>query len=735
MRIQALVVGIASVLILTQPGSAALAATPPTSLSPHLGQYEYFSPIPGSRLVSPWNNIVIRNGSVIDRGTVDGRTLSVIGSASGVHTGRLTLLDDRKTVVFDPDQPFALGETVEVSLGAGVRTPGGEALPALSYSFEISQTDPRQQPAPALPALFGEMPTVPQTPVALPPISSFEKPASTPCDTLPAGYPATTLLSSNNPEPGDIFLAPFYAAINDAHLVIQDNFGMPVFYRLIKDGFGALDFKRQPNGSLTYFLGQTDRFYAMDSSYTVVDSFAAGNGYPTDLHELQLLPNGHALIMSYDLEPVDMSQIVPGGNPNAQVEGLILQELDAAKNVVFQWRSWDHFAITDLAAPEISLTGAVIDYVHGNAIELDGDGKLLLSSRHLNEITKIDRQTGDIIWRWGLNAVNNQFTQVADTRGFSHQHDIRRHSNGHVTLFDNGNNLSPIYSRALEYDLDETNKVATLVWEYRNTPDTFGGFMGNVQRLTSGGTLVGWGGNYGSPNVTDLHPDGSKAMELAFDNSSHTWWSYRAFRFPWKTNRFVADADSLEFGTVSVGSTATLLLTVRNNTTGLVKLGCAVSTDPAFSVPTGLPRTLGAGQGATFGVSFTPTNGAQHRATLYLRQVSETELVAQSVTLSGTGGGVAAVAGPANPQFGLGANRPNPFGRTTMIEFGVPRTEKVRLEILDIRGRLVERLVDGVRAAGRYGVPWNATRTPSGMYFCRLVAGGRTETRKIALMK
>ena len=249
MRILALLVGITSALILFQPGTAALAAPPPSTLSPHLGQYEYFSPIPGSRLVSPWNNIVIRRGSVIDGSTVEGRRLSVIGSTSGAHSGRLTLLDDRKTVVFDPDQPFALGETVEVRLGAGVKTSGGEALPELSYSFEVSRADPRQQAM--QPVLFGEGPAAPPAPVAPTPLAGMEALASTPCVSLPPNYPATTLLSSDDPELSDIFLAPFYAAINDAHLLILDNPGNPLFYRYIEGGFGALDFKRQPNGLLT----------------------------------------------------------------------------------------------------------------------------------------------------------------------------------------------------------------------------------------------------------------------------------------------------------------------------------------------------------------------------------------------------------------------------------------------------------------------------------------------------
>ena len=55
--------------------------------------------------------------------------------------------------------------------------------------------------------------------------------------------------------------------------------------------------------------------------------------------------------------------------------GLIIQEIDENKNVVFQWRSWDHMEITD--AEHINFTGTNIDYVHGNAIDYDHDGNIL----------------------------------------------------------------------------------------------------------------------------------------------------------------------------------------------------------------------------------------------------------------------------------------------------------------------------------------------------------------------
>ncbi len=121
--------------------------------------------------------------------------------------------------------------------------------------------------------------------------------------------------------------------------------------------------------------------------------FNAATAIKADAHDYLLLPNGHALLFANDVEPVDMSQVVPGGNPDASVTGLVVQELDASKNVIFQWRTWDYLPIT---ASYIDLTQPTVDLIHGNAIAVDADGNILLSMRHLSSIVKINRQTGDV---------------------------------------------------------------------------------------------------------------------------------------------------------------------------------------------------------------------------------------------------------------------------------------------------------------------------------------------------
>ena len=77
-------------------------------------------------------------------------------------------------------------------------------------------------------------------------------------------------------------------------------------------------------------------------------------------------------------------------------------------------------------------------------MEIHSEGNLIISTRNFNEITKISRQTGEIIWR--LGGEKNQFQFINDNRGFGRQHSARVLSNGNLAIFDNGHKLIPQYS-------------------------------------------------------------------------------------------------------------------------------------------------------------------------------------------------------------------------------------------------------------------------------------------------
>ncbi len=487
----------------------------------------YLSPVPGAIYVTPQTNIIIRSSENIDEHSLNQPSLiTVKGSSSGIHSGKIILADDQKTILFQPDVPFTGGEIVTVKLDQGIRTETGNILPDTTYNFKISSSSFSPEfKNQALLKEINEMSGNNKSAISNPIIKKKIINKVSGIKDLPDDFPELSVTQYNNPNPGYIFLSNFSIQNGNAYgnyLMIVDNYGNPVFYR--KMDAPCFDFKVQPTGLMTYYDLSAHKFYGMNSKFAVIDSFACGNGYITDVHELRLLPNGNYFLLADDYEKVDMSQIVPGGNPNATVTGIIIQELDKSGNVIFQWRSWDHFKITD--ATHEDLTAASIDYVHSNAIEINSDStSILLSSRHLDEITDIDLNTGNIIWR--LGGKNNQFNFVNDDIGFSHQHSIRRLPNGDITLFDDGNFHNPPFSRGVEYKLDEVNKIATLVWQYRNNPDIYGDAMGYVQRFDNGNTLIGWG--TANPSVTEVASDGTVALEMSLPYGQ---WSYRAFKFP-----------------------------------------------------------------------------------------------------------------------------------------------------------------------------------------------------------
>lgn len=90
--------------------------------------------------------------------------------------------------------------------------------------------------------------------------------------------------------------------------------------------------------------------------------------------------------------------------------------------------------------------------------------------------------------------------------------------------------------------------------------------------------------------------------------------------------------------------------------------------------------------------------------------------------------------------FALNQNYPNPFNPTTNISFVLPEAKEVRLEIYNVRGQRVARLLDQAMSAGEHTIEWNGTtdggsHVASGVYFYRISAGGFTDTRKMTLLK
>jgi hypothetical protein len=85
--------------------------------------------------------------------------------------------------------------------------------------------------------------------------------------------------------------------------------------------------------------------------------------------------------------------------------------------------------------------------------------------------------------------------------------------------------------------------------------------------------------------------------------------------------------------------------------------------------------------------------------------------------------------------YSLQQNYPNPFNPETRISFVVPRAGQVSLVVYDVLGRQVETLIQENKQPGVYSKTWDAIGVPSGVYYCRLVAGEFVSTKKMILMR
>lgn len=481
----------------------------------------YVFPANGSRHINTRATILFRFENQLASTTPV--VANLVGSVSGSIPFRYTIGDKGHLLTVEPLFAFQANERIDFSFQAALRFISANEtfyyLPVEGLHFFTAT------PGKSVGASLYQNDFIPEQTTQ----SSYN---AAELDTLPlwnlfkSEKVPTYVYERYNPElqaPGYYFLGINVAqnGYTFANMII-DNEGKLVYYKT--SNAGLFDFKKLPGGRYSYFDQTREKFMILNSRFELVDSIGCVAGIETDPHELVIDQNGHYYMLGLSYIQMDMSEIVSGGKENATVVEMVIQEFDTSKILVWQWNSLMYIPVTD--AVNVNMTGNTVDYMHSNAIEIDTDGNLLLSSRHLNEITKINHSNGRIMWRMGSNAKNNDFIFLYDLVGFAYQHDIRRLPNGNLTLFDNGNFLTPRSSRAVEYNVNELTKVVTPVWQFYKTPAVVSNFMGNAQRLPNENTVIGWGGT--NPAFSEVDKLGNIVAELKLPAGV---FSYRAFKF------------------------------------------------------------------------------------------------------------------------------------------------------------------------------------------------------------
>ena len=373
------------------------------------------------------------------------------------------------------------------------------------------------------------------TPAAAPAAPYVSRP-----DLIPPPIAVATPDTSANG--GYIFLAPFDitaaqsqpsgpASSSRVGPLIVDGRGEPVWF-LPLGTLTAMNVRVQRyrrRRVLTWYEGTVLGAYGgdyvvFDPSYHQVVRVKAAGGRHGDLHEFLLTSRGTALITIYREIAADLTSV--GGAPDARLVEGIVQEVDVATNtLLFEWRSHEHVPPEESFMTQVTPQGNV-DYFHLNSVAIDNDGNLLVSSRHTSTIYKVDRKTGNVIWRLGGRHSDFSFDSGA---AFNFQHDARRQPDGSLTVFDNSaaSPGSNVFSRGIRLALDERTRRASLLQEWKPPDRRSGWAMGNVQALDGGGVFVGWGTD---GSFSEFGPDGELRFDARFADGSV---GYRAFRLAW----------------------------------------------------------------------------------------------------------------------------------------------------------------------------------------------------------
>jgi hypothetical protein len=352
----------------------------------------------------------------------------------------------------------------------------------------------------------------------------------------PPGSPRYTFQKYTNSANGGldyIFLGlyrvqtPFFLPATN---YLLDRNGAVVWYQ--QGSMWALDFKLQPNGRMSY--NDNQYWHILDSNFAEVDSVVC-RGYRNDPHDMRMTADGHYFLICIEDTIMDLTTILTAdGNPgafNARVDGVVIQELDGAKNVVKEWHGLDHFSLNDGDSTYFVNSG-VYELNHTNSIDLDSSGRMLLSHRALNEISLINWNTGDFIWHLGGKL--NQFDWQGDPK-MKGQHDARFLPGGKLSAFDNGNRLRD--ARSLILDLDTLQMKATITQLFQ-TPGLKSDAMGSFQPMSDGSGLIDFGRVFpaNQPIITYFDSDSTKIWDIY---SLDSCGSYRASvaNFPFELHR------------------------------------------------------------------------------------------------------------------------------------------------------------------------------------------------------
>ncbi|MBC8277208.1 MAG: T9SS type A sorting domain-containing protein [FCB group bacterium] len=192
-------------------------------------------------------------------------------------------------------------------------------------------------------------------------------------------------------------------------------------------------------------------------------------------------------------------------------------------------------------------------------------------------------------------------------------------------------------------------------------------------------------------------------------------------------------ADEIDFGQAAYGETVEFELTVGNSRTGVLELISATVDNPVFTVDYVPGEIFAVDDSVIVTIAFAPDEIGNHEGTLTI----ESSAGSLDIPVSGICGSAdVSSAEPVTPEgFKLLPIYPNPFNSNAVIEFHLPYSTTIQLNIYNIQGKAARELYSGQASAGIHRLEFEGRGLTSGIYYCSLQAAGFSSTEKFVFIK
>jgi hypothetical protein len=507
--------------------------------------------------------------------------------------------------------------------------------------------------------------------------------------------------------------------INNAGLLVHtwNSENTPALSAYLLDNGNLLRTEKLENN---YFVsgGSGGKIKIQDWNSNVVWSYT----YSTDScqlhHDARMLPNGNILMIAWEKKPTSVV-IAAGRNPSILADNELwpdhlieVQPTDSISGIiVWMWHVWDHL-IQDFDStkqnygvvqnhPElinlnyVGLPAGPADWNHINAVDYNPSlDQILISSNAFKEIWVIDHSTtieqaaghsggnsgkgGDLLYRWGNSRTYKKGTP-ADQKLFG-VHDAKwikkgYRGEGNIIMFNNGQN--------------RTGGNYSSIEEIKPPMDSTGKYSLNVS------------GFYG-PN--------------------QTIWTYTAQPPGSFYSQNISGATRMANGNTLIcnGPSGIFFELDANDSLVWRYISPVISTGPVYQYQQIPTEANIVDKISRYSPEFPGFTGKD------LTPSGPIELYPTGVEKGGT---------QEDLDYRLNQNYPNPFNPETRIEYSLKKQSFVSIEVFDILGNKIKKLVNEKMGAGKHSITFDGSKFPSGIYFYRLECENFLSIRKMVIIK